>query len=373
MKLNQQIQNSDTAEIRLLVPCGSMNEKEGEFGISHIVEHMNLAFVKNKKYAEVISGCTTYEYTEYRIGCSNRYKEVYEALELLLSIIEGRQLNKDNLPYVKEDILCEVTQHKENPYFCLRNLLFSNILPENIRNTLPVGKKEDIETISFDKIQRYFTYNYSYFGSAIFLSSGYDFSKMLKNDGECNVIKEYPDSFLKHELKWTVNQLYYERDKKVYSVYFIRNASIRTAEEYALQELEIYYFLTEFDTLLQKKVEEYIDAAVYENRIIRNLTIFTYEIQLDETESLNDIDLKKIVRSVLREMHFNLVVDRDKLQKTGDLLYNKFRNTNFFDKCRMDYLYGINYENFTEKFVHELCSTMSYGNIGEIIEKCVEI
>lgn len=65
MKIYQKIQNSKNAEFNLVVSCGSKDEKSGQIGISHLLEHMNLAFAKQTSHWINVSGYTTYEYTQY--------------------------------------------------------------------------------------------------------------------------------------------------------------------------------------------------------------------------------------------------------------------------------------------------------------------
>lgn len=370
MKLYQQIQDSDTAEVRLLVPCGVKDEKGDEIGISHVVEHMNLAFVKKEKCEEIISGCTTYEYTEYSVICKNHLDKVQKALKLAIDILMGKYLNESDLLHVKDDILCEVEQQSENPYFYVRNKLLANALPQNICNILPVGRKEDIENLSFEKIHRYFRKNYTQAKSAIFLSSSYDFSKVLINEGESNIIENRPYVLPKYKLKWSASQLYIENHKKIYSIYFTRNSFFGSMEEYILNELEMTYFLIEFDKLFQEVIGKSVNATVYENRIDRNITIYTYEIQSEEVEFVNSDNLKQVIQKVLNEMYAALeenVIDYESVCK---FTLNKFQNTSFFQKCRMDYLYGINFEFLTEKLIEKQCKKMKLRNVREILEEC---
>ena len=93
MKIYQQIQNSKNAEFNLVVFCGSKDEKSGQIGISHLLEHMNLAFAKQTSHWINVSGYTTYEYTQYCIKCKNSLSDVKKVIEKLKNIIEGKEKN----------------------------------------------------------------------------------------------------------------------------------------------------------------------------------------------------------------------------------------------------------------------------------------
>ena len=147
MKIYQKIQNSKNAEFNLVVSCGSKDEKSGQIGISHLLEHMNLAFAKQTSHWINVSGYTTYEYTQYSIKCKNSLNDVKRVIEKLKNIIEGKELLESNLSGAQNDVIKEILEQRENSFFSMRNLLLPQILPNSLREKMPVGNIFDIKNV----------------------------------------------------------------------------------------------------------------------------------------------------------------------------------------------------------------------------------
>lgn len=265
MRLYEEIQNSENAEIHLIIPCGSNNEDEGKTGISHLLEHLNLAFARHGAYKARVFGHTTYEYTKYTIVCKNIYENIIEAIQKMVSILRGYELNESNLEDIKNDVIFEIDQQKTNPYFYLRNQMLRKGLPKEICNILPVGEKKTVEKISFDDILIYFKRNYSQCNSAICISSKYSFSEYIESKDTNAIIKEYSNYTGKNCIKWIFSELYSEKGKKIYSIYFIQNFDYNSTEQFVLNELEVNYFIIAFDKALKEKTKSNVNAIVYQN------------------------------------------------------------------------------------------------------------
>lgn len=369
LKVYQQMQYSDNAEIRLLVPCGARNEKRGEIGISHLIEHMNLAFAKKEECDVRVYGHTTYEYTEYIFICANRYDDVSNAVHRVINILEGNELDEMSLKDIKKDVILEIHQHKENPYFNLRNELLRKILPKDISDILPVGEKENVEAISFKAIIEYFADNYLDENAAICISSKYDFMKAIKSYGNIGLIKSYSPDSPKNDIKWSFGQSFYEKGKIINSVYFIQSLDFNTTEEFIFYELRMTLFLVLFDNVFQKRIEE-LNAVVYQNRVERNTSIYTYEFKNDKIEILNNIEFQSLIQSILFEVYDTLkekMEDMEVIVKT--LLHDKFANTGFFEISRMNFLYGIDLNMITEEMLKKQYKKIRDDNFKIVINK----
>ena len=156
----------------------------------------------------------------------------------MVSILRGYELNESNLEDIKNDVIFEIDQQKTNPYFYLRNQMLRKGLPKEICNILPVGEKKTVEKISFDDILIYFKRNYSQCNSAICISSKYSFSEYIESKDTNAIIKEYSNYTGKNCIKWIFSELYSEKGKKIYSIYFIQNFDYNSTEQFVLNELE---------------------------------------------------------------------------------------------------------------------------------------
>lgn len=369
MRLYEEIQNSQNAEVHLIIPCGSNNEEEGKTGISHLLEHLNLAFARHGVYKARVFGHTTYEYTKYTIVCKNNYENIIEAIQKMVSILNGYELNESNLEDIKNDVILEIDQQKTNPYFYLRNQMLRKGLPKEICDILPVGEKKTVKKISFDNILIYFKQNYSKCNSAICISSKYDFSEYIESKNTNAIIKEYPNYKDKNCIKWFFSELYSEKGKKIYSIYFMQNFDYNSTEQFVLNELEVNYFIIAFDKALKEKTKSNINAVVYQNRIIRNISIYTYEFEDYEGCNIYDISFNSTIQEVLDDIQEKLSVKKEDLDFLCNILYEKFQNINFFEKCYLHYLYGVDLRIVTKKMIEKLCEYIDEEKLKSIIEK----
>ena len=108
IKIYQEIQGGKIAKVKLIVLCGSQQEKKNENGVTHFLEHMNLYFAEKEEFAINIQGTTDFECTQYEIQCNNDYNQVIETLKKMYAIINGSLLIEDNMKGVKEAVINEI-------------------------------------------------------------------------------------------------------------------------------------------------------------------------------------------------------------------------------------------------------------------------
>lgn len=66
-------------------------------------------------------------------------------IEKLKNIIEGKELLESNLSGAQNDVIEEILEQRENSFFSMRNLLLPKILPDSLREKMPVGNIFDIK------------------------------------------------------------------------------------------------------------------------------------------------------------------------------------------------------------------------------------
>lgn len=374
MKIYQKIQNSKNAEFNLVVSCGSKDEKSGQIGISHLLEHMNLAFAKQTSHWINVSGYTTYEYTQYSIKCKNSLNDVKRVIEKLKNIIEGKELLESNLSGAQNDVIKEILEQRENSFFSMRNLLLPQILPNSLREKMPVGNIFDIKKISYTDIVKYQEDNYSFENTAVFSKCKYDVEELFfENDKSKykNQLKStsalIPD--VKLSIWWDVAQLYYEENLKKNIIYFSLKNSFANLHEFISQEVQKNYFFLKFDFYLTKLVGNDVGATLYENQIVKGVSIYSYEfVCVNKEFDIDEITL--LVETALEEI-YSLEFDLDMLtlEKSKEIVFEKYQSMNFEDKGKMDFLYGINAELITRKFLSQIPFSFSIKSIVEMIMK----
>ena len=78
IKIYQEIQGGKIAKVKLIVLCGSQQEKKNENGVTHFLEHMNLYFAEKEEFAINIQGTTDFECTQYEIPVSYTHLRAHE-------------------------------------------------------------------------------------------------------------------------------------------------------------------------------------------------------------------------------------------------------------------------------------------------------
>lgn len=300
--------------------------------------------------------------------------DVKRVIEKLKNIIEGKELLESNLSGAQNDVIKEILEQRENSFFSMRNLLLPQILPNSLREKMPVGNIFDIKKISYTDIVKYQEDNYSFENTAVFSKCKYDVEELFfENDKSKykNQLKStsalIPD--VKLSIWWDVAQLYYEENLKKNIIYFSLKNSFANLHEFISQEVQKNYFFLKFDFYLTKLVGNDVGATLYENQIVKGVSIYSYEfVCVNKEFDIDEITL--LVETALEEI-YSLEFDLDMLtlEKSKEIVFEKYQSMNFEDKGKMDFLYGINAELITRKFLSQIPFSFSIKGIVEMIMK----
>lgn len=239
---------------------------------------------------------------------------------------------------------------------------------------MPVGNIFDIKKISYTDIVKYQEDNYSFENTAVFSKCKYDVEELFfENDKSKykNQLKStsalIPD--VKLSIWWDVAQLYYEENLKKNIIYFSLKNSFANLHEFISQEVQKNYFFLKFDFYLTKLVGNDVGATLYENQIVKGVSIYSYEfVCVNKEFDIDEITL--LVETALEEI-YSLEFDLDMLtlEKSKEIVFEKYQNMNFEDKGKMDFLYGINTGLITRKFLSQIPFSFSIKSIVEMIMK----
>ena len=174
---------------------------------------------------------------------------------------------------------------------------------------------------------------------------------------------------VKLSIWWDVAQLYYEENLKKNIIYFSFKNSFADLREFISQEVQKNYFFLKFDSYLTKLVGNNVGATLYENQIVKGVSIYSYEfVCVNKEFDIDEITL--LVETALEEI-YSLECDLDMLtlEKSKEIVFEKYQNMNFEDKGKMDFLYGINTGLITRKFLSQIPFSFSIKSIVEMIMK----
>lgn len=356
----QEIQNCDIAKVRLLVRGGSQKEKKYENGITHLLEHMNLFFAEKEPFELSVRGTTDFECTMYEITCINDYSHVKSAIDKIYSIINGELLRECDLPIVKQAVLKEIEFQMNDIYFRDRNNLFNTLLPKELRNKMPVGKKEVIEMLSFEQIIEYQKNAYKDF--AICLSSKFHFfDGEIKSLDTMPEVKQYTKN--KKSLYWAISTQASKKKSVNKSIYFESIKKYDDTKEYLINEFIKIYFFILFDNIFCEKIEQKgilsTEAIVYENIIVDEMCVAAYELEI--LKGIDEELMETMVIEVLRDIYSSTEITKSIFRVAKKEFFNIVRDTTFFEKCKQKFLHGVDmFLTFDER---EICYELDYLDI----------
>lgn len=356
----QEIQNCDIAKVRLLVRGGSQKEKKYENGITHLLEHMNLFFAEKESFELSVRGTTDFECTMYEITCINDYSHVKSAIDKIYSIINGELLRECDLPIVKQAVLKEIEFQMNDIYFRDRNNLFNTLLPKELRNKMPVGKKEVIEMLSFEQIIEYQKNAYKDF--AICLSSKFHFfDEEIKSLDTMPEVKQYTKN--KKSLYWAISTQASKKKSVNKSIYFESIKKYDDTKEYLINEFIKIYFFILFDNIFCEKIEQKgilsTEAIVYENIIVDEMCVAAYELEI--LKGIDEELMETMVIEVLRDIYSSTEITKSIFRVAKKEFFNIVRDTTFFEKCKQKFLHGVDmFLTFDER---EICYELDYLDI----------
>ena len=169
-QLNFKTNTMNICNVYIYVPAGSIYEKPGIFGISHLLEHMLMkqtkTFTTEKLHTKlteiggITNAGTTKDLTYYYIRTHvDNYKE---AIEIMYSIINEPKFSEEELENEKKIVLEELRQGKDNSENELYQAAKLSVLPKKNELSFPViGKEEDIKRITVHDLKEYFKRRYS--------------------------------------------------------------------------------------------------------------------------------------------------------------------------------------------------------------------
>ena len=361
----QEIQNCDIAKVRLLVRVGSEKEKKYENGITHLLEHMNLFFAEKKPFELSVRGTTDFECTMYEITCINDYSHVVSVIDKIYSIINGELLRECDLPIVKQAVLKEIEFQMNDIYYRERNNLFNSLLPEELREKMPVGMKEVIETLSFEQIIEYQKNSYKDF--AICLSSRFNlFDEEINLSNSMPKVKKYIKN--KKSLYWTISAQVSKKKSVSKSIYFESIKKYDNTKEYLINEFIKIYFFMLFDNMFCEKLDQKgivaTEAIVYENIIVDEMCVVVYELEI--LKGIDEELMEMMVMEVLRDIYSSTEIVQSIFHVAKKEFFNIMRDTTFFEKCKQKFLHGVNmFLPFDER---EFCYEFNYLDICNMAE-----
>lgn len=144
--------------------CGSINEKDYQSGISHLLEHMMFKIKSKKNIFEmierigaIINAETSYDYTMYYIKCLK--KDTLNAIDILLKYITGSLTLTEKEFEDEKKIVIEEFPIRNT---IKKNRLYNNIFKNTLYNNKVIGTTESLSKITLHDIKEYHKHSYKH-------------------------------------------------------------------------------------------------------------------------------------------------------------------------------------------------------------------
>lgn len=160
---------SPVLSIQMWVKTGSADEKKGEEGISHFIEHLVFKGTRKYKVGEVASAVeaaggelnayTSFDQTVFYVTISKEFQKV--GLDVISEMMGFPAFDGKEIDNEREVVIEEIKRSNDSPHRQASRLLFSTVYKKHPYGTPVIGFAENINTVSRDTLTSYFEGRYN--------------------------------------------------------------------------------------------------------------------------------------------------------------------------------------------------------------------
>ncbi len=160
---------SPVLSIQMWVKTGSADEKKGEEGISHFIEHLVFKGTRKYKVGEVaaaveaaggeLNAYTSFDQTVFYVTISKEYQKV--GLDVISEMMGFPQFESKEIDNEREVVIEEIKRSNDSPHRQASRLLFSTVYKKHPYGTPVIGFAENINTVSRETLTSYFEGRYN--------------------------------------------------------------------------------------------------------------------------------------------------------------------------------------------------------------------
>jgi predicted Zn-dependent peptidase len=157
-----------TLTIGIGVKVGSINEENGQFGISHLIEHSVFKGTKNfnsfdlkravERYGGIINAFTSEEYTIFEAKVPDFAAQ--EAFDVLFDLVANPLFPENEIESEKRVVLEEIAMYEDDPPTLSEENLLKSIWGNSPYGRPISGSGESVRALNVEKIKGFFDKNY---------------------------------------------------------------------------------------------------------------------------------------------------------------------------------------------------------------------
>ncbi len=269
--------------VQLWYNVGSKDEKTGERGIAHLIEHM--IFKGTKKLSECdismithkLSGYTnaftSYDYTGYLFDFPSQQWE--EALTMLADCMHNATFKEGHLNSELKAVIQELKMYKDNYTSCVVEELVGLMFPDHPYHHPIIGYKQDLWCLERDALVNFYKRHYIPNNATLVIVGDVDEEKALeqvkKEFGQLTENKDYKKEIFYHGCDLQSKSVTLYRDVKIPSYILAWEVPGAAAQTTYIIDIASWILGLGKGSRLYKKL-------VNEEQLVTDLDVFTYDL-----------------------------------------------------------------------------------------------
>ncbi len=160
---------SPVLSIQMWVKTGSADEKKGEEGISHFIEHLVFKGTKKYKVGEIASSVeaaggelnayTSFDQTVFYVTISKEFQNV--GLDVISEMMGFPHFDAKEIDNEREVVIEEIKRSHDNPHRQASRALFSSVYKKHPYGIPVIGFEDNIKKVSREVLVSYFEGRYN--------------------------------------------------------------------------------------------------------------------------------------------------------------------------------------------------------------------
>src|SRR6185312_11126217 len=194
---------SPVLSIQMWVKTGSADEKKGEEGISHFIEHLVFKGTRKFKVGEIASSVeaaggelnayTSFDQTVFYVTISKEYENV--GLDVISEMMGFPKFDEAEIDNEREVVIEEIKRSNDSPHRQASRLLFETMYKKHPYGIPVIGYENNINTVSRKTLTNYFNSRYNPKTMTLIVAGDFKSPEMKKK------VDEYFGKFGKNKLR----------------------------------------------------------------------------------------------------------------------------------------------------------------------------
>ncbi len=194
---------SPVLSIQMWVKTGSADEKKGEEGISHFIEHLVFKGTRKFKVGEIAStvegaggelnAYTSFDQTVFYVTISKEFENV--GLDVISEMMGFPQFDAKEIDNEREVVIEEIKRSNDSPHRQASRLLFETVYKKHPYGIPVIGYEDNIKTVSRKTLTDYFNGRYNPKTMTLIVAGDFKAPSMRKK------IDDYFGKFAKSKLR----------------------------------------------------------------------------------------------------------------------------------------------------------------------------